>query len=321
MAGVDIATAEEDISNTVIFDGFPDVGLFTLEKSSRAVYVRDEAGIGVVTLSGGYRYDSAAYTFTPSTPAERDFHAHAGDIGATVTVNERTALFAGVSRSFRYPVLDELFDFFTNTILADLVPQASLDIQGGVRIDTGVAQASISVFQLATDDEIFFNPAGGAFGFGANENLDGKSRRTGLELAISALVGRVDLGGTVTVLDTSIEGGRYDGQEMPGVAARRASVQVRLPLSSRLSLGLDGSYTGERPFEGDFDDQFGPQEGYFLLDAKVTFRQGRGRVFVDLKNLLDEEYSEYGVIGGFPAQRAYYPSPGIHALAGVDFTF
>jgi iron complex outermembrane receptor protein len=321
VAGVDLATAEEDISNTVIFGGPPDVGLFTLKKASRAAYLRDEASTGALTLTGGYRYDSAGYTFTPSTPSERDFHAHAGDVGATVRVNEQASLFAGVSRSFRYPVLDELFDFFSNTILTGLDPQSSVGLEGGIRVDAGVAQASVSVFRLVTDDEIFFNPAGGPFGSGANENLDGTSRRSGLTVAISTLVGRVDLGGTATVLDTTIEGGRYDGEEMPGVAPWQASVLARLPLSNRLSLGLDGSYTGARRFEGDFGDEFGRQDGYFVLDAKLTLRQGRARLFVDLKNLLDEEYSEYGVIGRFPTERAYYPSPGIHAFAGVDFTF
>jgi len=37
--------------------------------------------------------------------------------------------------------------------------------------------------------------------------------------------------------------------------------------------------------------------------------------------VFDQDYSEYGVLGGFPTQRAYYPSPGIHAIAGVEFGF
>ena len=44
-------------------------------------------------------------------------------------------------------------------------------------------------------------------------------------------------------------------------------------------------------------------------------------MFADLKNLLDEEYSEYGVLGGFPTERAFYPSPGRRAFAGVEVKF
>jgi outer membrane receptor protein involved in Fe transport len=320
VAGIDLASAEEDIGNTVVFDGVEDVGVFTLKKDGHAFFARDEVSAGALTLTGGYRYDAATYRFMPSEPSEREFHAHAGDLGATLQLNDRTAVFGSASRSFRYPLLDELFDFFSNTIVVDLEPQASLDLQAGVRVDGGSAQASVSVFWLTTDDEIFFNPAGG-FGFGANQNLDGRSRRSGLDLALSTLVERVSLAGTLTLLDTVIRGGRYDGEEMPSAAAARATVQARVPLSSRISFGLEGVYTGPRRFEGDFADEYPKQKSYFLLDAKVTYSHGRGRLFVDVKNLLDAEYSEFGVLGGFPRQRAVYPSPGIHALAGFDLTF
>jgi iron complex outermembrane receptor protein len=321
VVGADVAAAEEDITNTVVFGGVPDTGRFTLEKTGRAAYVRDEVGLGRATVTGGYRYDAASYAFAPSTPLGRDFSMHAADIGSTVRMTDAVSAFAGVSRSFRYPLLDELFDFFSNTILDTLGPQSSLDVEGGVRAESAAVRASATVFHLATEDEIFFNPAGGAFGFGANENLDGTTRRTGLEVAVSALFGDVEVGGTFTVLRTSIDGGRYDGEAIPGVARQRATLLLRVPIPARLSLGLDGVYTGARRFEGDFGNQFGTQDDVFLLDAKVTYRQGRARLFVDVKNLLDEEYSEYGVIGGFPAQRAIYPSPGIHAFTGIDFTF
>jgi outer membrane receptor protein involved in Fe transport len=108
---------------------------------------------------------------------------------------------------------------------------------------------------------------------------------------------------------------------MPGVAARRGSLQLHVPVSARLSVSVAGAYTGSRRFEGDFDDAFGRQEGHFLLDAKVAWQAGATRLFVDVKNVLDQEYDEYGVIGGFPSQRAFYPSPGVHAFAGVEVGF
>jgi iron complex outermembrane receptor protein len=277
--------------------------------------------MGRVTVSGGYRYDNASYTFEPSTPSGRDFSMHAADVGSTVRLSGGLSAFAGVSRSFRYPLLDELFDFFSNTIVDTLGPQSSFDVEGGLRVESGTASGSITVFHLATDEEIFFNPAGGAFGFGANENLDGATARAGLEAAASVLVGSVEVGGSFAVVQTSIDGGNYDGEAIPGVARQRATVRLRVPLSTRLSMGLDGTYTGSRRFEGDFADRFGTQDAFFVTDAKITYRHGRARLFVDVKNLFDAEYNEYGVIGGFPVQRAIYPSPGIHAFTGIDVTF
>ncbi len=321
VAGFDASSAEEDITNTVVFAGVPDTGLFTLKKVSRGLYVQDELRAGRTALTAGYRYDQGDYSFKPSTPDQQDYDAHAGSLGATFAVTKQATVFGRVSHSFRYPVLDELFDFFGNTIQTSLVPQRSTDFEGGVRLELKATQANISIFRLNAEDEIFFNPVGGAFGFGANENLDGTSHRAGLEVATSSQFGIVQVGGTLTFVKTDIDGGRYDGERMPGVPGWRATIHAHLPVTSRLSLGLEGLFVGQRRFEGDFGGTFPEQDAYFVLNTKLAYRQGRARLFIDLKNLLDEEYSEYGVLGGFPTQRAFYPSPGMHALAGVEVRF
>lgn len=318
VAGGDVTDASQDISNTVVFGGSPDLGLFTLGKLSRGVYVQDSVSSGPVSVAGGYRYDHADYSFAPSTPGSRAFGAHAGSFGATLRLSEEVGVFARASRSFRYPVLDELFDFFGNTIQTGITPQRSTDAEGGIRMQVNAARASLSVFTIATHAEIFFNRAGG---FGANENLDGTSRRTGIQLAVTVPVDIVRLAGTYTLTDTSIDGGAYDGRSMPGVATHRATVQAGLPLTARLTLDFEGLFTGARHFEGDFSNQFGEQDSYVLVDAKLVYRQGDARLFVNLKNLLDEEYAEYGVLGGFPTERAFYPSAGRHALAGIEIEF
>jgi iron complex outermembrane receptor protein len=320
VAGADLVKGSQDITNTVVFGGFPDVGVFSLERTDRAVYARDEAVVGPLTVAAGYRYDSADYTFEPSTPSRRAFHAHAAHLGATVKASDQAIVFAHVSRSFRYPVLDELFDFFSNTIQTAVTPQRSIDAEGGVRLLVAGARASVSLFRLSTDDEIFFNPTGGA-GFGANENLDGTSLRSGLALAVSAPVGRLSVAGSYTLTDTSIDGGAFDGLPMPGVAKHRGSVQMDVPLIQPFTLGVEALFVGARRFDGDFAGAFDTIEGYALVDARVAYRRGPSRVFVDLKNLFDEDYTEYGALGGFPTERAYYPSPGRHLLVGVEVGF
>ena len=321
VAGLDVSSAEEDITNTVVLGGFPDVGVFTLEKVSRGVYLQNELRAGRAAITGGYRYDHAAYSFTPSTPARQDYNAHAGSLGLAFAATSRTTLFGRVSRSFRYPVLDELFDFFGNTIQSSLVPQRSVDLEGGLRLESGRLRASVSLFRAVTEDEILYNPIGGAFGFGANENLDGTSHRTGLDASVSTQAGRVHIGGTLSVVRADIDGGSYDGKHMPGVPTSRVTLLTRIPVGHRMSLGLEGLYVGARPFEGDFGAAFPGQGAYVLLNAKIASQQGPARLFLDVKNLLNREYSEYGVLGGFPTERAFYPSPGIHARAGVELRF
>jgi iron complex outermembrane receptor protein len=314
VAGADLAAADEDVA----FSGFTDV--FKLKKTSAGLYVNDEWRAGATTVTGGYRYEAASYEFAPSDPADRDFDEHAANGGVTVNVASGAAVFGRISRAFRMPVLDEMFDFFGRTITLDLVPQRSLDVAGGVRVERGTTRASVSVFRLLTDEEIYYNPVGG-FGFGANENLDGTSRRTGIELAASTLAEGVEVGGTYVFTATSIDGGAYDGQEMPGVPRHRFTVYGRLPLPSSLTLGVETRFVGERPFEGDFTAAYGAQDAYFVADARLAYRRSGLRVFLDLKNLFDEQYAEYGVLAAFPEETAFYPSPGFHALVGVEVGF
>jgi iron complex outermembrane receptor protein len=318
VGGFDVSRSRERIGNTSTFTGF---SLFTLTRTDRGGYVQDEAQIGRASVTAGYRYDAARFDFDPSDPSRARYHSQAGSVGATVAAVPGTTVFGRVSRSFRYPVLDELFDFFGNTIAGNIVPQRSTDVEGGLRLERGPLQASLSVFHSRTGDEIFFNPVGGAFASGANENLDGTAARTGFEAELAARAGRVDLGGTLTVLRARIDGGLYDGARVPGVPRTRASFIAGVPLGRGVSLRLDGQYVGARLFEGDLSGELGDQDDYFVADARVAFDRGRMRLFIDVKNLFNAEYSAYGVLAGFPTERAFYPSPGIHALAGVEVRF
>jgi hypothetical protein len=42
---------------------------------------------------------------------------------------------------------------------------------------------------------------------------------------------------------------------------------------------------------------------------------------LDINNLLDEEYEEFGVLGSFPTQETLFPSPEINFLVGISAAF
>ena len=44
-------------------------------------------------------------------------------------------------------------------------------------------------------------------------------------------------------------------------------------------------------------------------------------MFLDINNVTDKKYSEYGVLGGFPLEEAFYPSPERNVLFGVSAEF
>ena len=54
--------------------------------------------------------------------------------GANYNFYDKSSIYIRLeTRSFRYPVLDEIFNFFTNTIDTTLIPQTSDNYEFGIR--------------------------------------------------------------------------------------------------------------------------------------------------------------------------------------------
>ncbi len=58
-----------------------------------------------------------------------------------------------------------------------------------------------------------------------------------------------------------------------------------------------------------------------MVNSKLKYRWNDLTAFLDINNLFDEEYSEFGVIGGFPVENAFFPSPKRNFLAGLSVDF
>ncbi|MEF9438084.1 MAG: TonB-dependent receptor, partial [Candidatus Mariimomonas ferrooxydans] len=123
--GVDYLKAEEKILNDSLFFGMRTTGEFELEKENYGYYVHDEIRVtDKLLISGGYRYDRADFTFHPSTPGHTTMDEDLFTAGVNYNFYRKSYVYFSFSKSFRYPVLDELFSFFTNTIDTGLIPQS-----------------------------------------------------------------------------------------------------------------------------------------------------------------------------------------------------
>ena len=323
VVGGDFSVVTERIVNTTVFTGVSSVGLFELEKMNQGFYLHDELfpqkDIG---LSGGYRFDRVEYAFTPSSPSRTTLNEHLATAGVNYALSGDAYLYLGFSQGFRYPLLDELFNFFSNTIDRTLTGQTSNSYEVGLRQTySGASFGQINYFYVNTENEIFFNPTGGAFGFGANENLDGRTRRHGIEVSAGGTVHEVSASGSYVYTHATILDGGLAGRRVPNVPAHRLTLQTLIPLSERFRLGVDGRFVGVRLFESDYGNSFGDQEAYVVVNLKAQYDLGRVELFADFRNLLDREYAEYGVLGGFPVERAFFPSPGFHMHVGTTLGF
>jgi iron complex outermembrane receptor protein len=318
-AGFDYQKADEDILN----DSEYPLGThnpkdkFELKKENYGYYAHDEISLtDRLHISGGYRYDKAKFSFDPgdSTSMSEDVYT----AGLNYTFYKRSYVYLSYSRSFRYPVFDELFSFITNEINSSLVPQTSDDYEAGIRLYfSDDFFVNLSAFRLDTDREIVFNP-----NTYENENLDGMTRRNGLEISFDAKAAEwLTLKGGYSYLDAEITEGAFKGKQVPNVPKHKATMTAVSSIGKNMTLVLTGIYVGERPFVSDFDNHYSDQKSYFILNTKFTYKWKSLKAYVEINNVTNKEYSEYGVIGGYPPEQAFYPSPKRNAMAGVSIEF
>jgi len=324
--GLDFENAAEDITNTTSYSVYPEV--FELGKENYGFYIHDEIYLlDSIAISGGYRYDKAEFTFKPSTPDRTEMSENLYTAGINYNFYKKSYAYFSFSHSFRYPVIDELFNFSYNTINTDLVPQTSDDYELGVRyFFTPSLFANVNLFYIDTENEIIYDPASydPASGFlGANVNLDGKTRREGLEVVLSKVYEKMTLSGSYTYTDAKIIGGNYDGSKCPNVPRHKATLNTLFSLGHGFSLNVNGFWVGERPFVSDWANAFDEQDDYFVLNTKLKYCWKNLTAFLNINNLTNEEYSEYVVLSIFsiPPEEAFYPSPKINFLAGISADF
>jgi iron complex outermembrane receptor protein len=317
--GFDYGDVDEEIVNDSLFFGFRSMAEFDLKKESKGYFLHDELRVmDNLFLSGGYRYDRAEFSFHPSTPERTTMDEDAYTAGANYTFQDKSYVYASYSKSFRYPVLDELFSFFTNTIVSGLVPQRSDDYEIGIRhyLDDE-SYIQVNLYRIDTDNEIFYN----AETF-ANENLDDKTRRDGVEVSFNTrLFAWLLMNGSYTYMDAEIEDGMFEGSNVPNIPNHKATLGTEIAPVKGLVIALNGIYIGERLFISDFANDFDDQEDYIVVNGKIKYTWKNLTAFLDVNNLFNKEYSEYGVLGTFPLEKAFFPSPKRNFLVGLSIDF
>jgi len=319
--GFDYYRAHEDIRNRSLSNGQVKVGQFDLKKNNYGLYVHDAfSATGKLTLSAGYRWDRVDYEFAPTAPGARNSVDHDEKVfsaGLNYRFLDRSHVYFSFAQSFRYPVLDEIFSFFNNTINSDLKPQTTDNYEFGIRHDiTDHLYGSINLFRLDTKDELFYNS-----GLHRNENLGPQTRRDGIEVATGFDSKRVSLRGSYTYRDTEIRGGVFAGNEIPNVPRHQASLDLVWRPMNGLSLALNGIQVGERYFEGDFANDLKKQNDYRVFNLKIRYAWQKYTAFLDLNNIFNETYSPYGVVGPAHADPARYPAPEFNLFAGLRFDY
>jgi len=241
---------------------------------------------------------------------------------AWTTERTRTRLHASYGTGQKAPTFVERFGFFPDQFVGnpDLVPETSTGWEAGIEQPLFDSRISLGATYFHEDlqDEIngfAFDPVTGGF---TAENLDGESKRRGVEVTARARVSAgLRVSGSYTYLDAT-EPDSFTGDSTREIRRPRHVASLNGDwqfFDSRADVNLNLTYVGDRT-----DVFFGPPtfdetvdlDSYYLASVAVSYRATEQvRVYARVENLLDDNYEDvYG-----------YSTPGRGAYAGIGLSF
>jgi outer membrane receptor protein involved in Fe transport len=280
-----------------------------------------------VRLSGGVRWDRIADDFHVEA-VRKDDEAWSPRVGLNVRLGDLTAepvsLYVQASRSFKAPTLDQLFDphpfqdFEGNTFSIsnpNLVPQKAENLEIGISRQGRTLQWDVLAYRMTVDNEIDFNPATFAY-----ENI-GASLHRGVEATIRLAAG-AGISPFVSYAWSRVESrtGEHEGKQLKNIPEHlvRAGVVARLPAGFEAS--AIWTWMGSRWLD---DDNVYPLGDDSIVDLRLAKSFGSLRARLDLSNLTNTRYSQYGFAltdfftgGQVPY---YYPGARFAARFGIDW--
>lgn len=235
-----------------------------------------------------------------------------------------TRLHAGLGTGQKAPTFIERFGFFPNQFIGnpDLKPEKSRGWEAGIEQPLWSSRVSLGAtyFREELENEIngfAFDP--NTFLFTA-ENLDGDSKRRGVEVsALARVTETLRLTGSYTYTDAT-EPDPFTGADTREIRRSRHSASLNGDwrfLASKADLNVNLTYVGDQNdtfFE--VTPPFGTQtinlDSYYLASVAASYRlTEQASVYARVENLLDEDYENvYG-----------YNTPGVGAYAGIRLGF
>ncbi len=319
--GFDLYRSKSEIESETSFFGLTFFNESEVMKRSKGIYLNNEFSIlDNLVLSLGYRHEWVNYEFFQETPRLKDKTSDnepAFNISLDYLFGKRSSAFLSYKRSFRFPVSDELLQFFPVVqINPAMKPQRGYHYEGGIRhFFNEKIEANITLFWIDLKNEIFFNPL--TF---ANENYE-ETRRQGIETGVKINpFPWLSIWGNYSYIRPLLRGGAFSGSEIPSVSRHKGTLGTDIDLGRGFTFNARANFFGPRRFISDWANQIDRLGEYYTLDTKLSFAYKGFKAFVGINNMFDRKYAEYAVIDAL-GNRFYYPSPERNFIGGISYTF
>jgi len=334
--GFDYYHSNSKIDSESFFFGSTTFDGIETTKKSTGLYLLDEFSIlENLILSLGGRWEWVTYDISQDLSGVKDRKRDsepAWNVGLNYLFGKGSSAFVSVKRSFRFPVTDELTQYIFEPpdfqpkiqINPAMKPQTGYHYEAGIRyVFRDWLEGNLTLFWIDLKNEIFYNPD--TF---TNENAE-KTRRQGFEVGLRMKpLEWVSLWGNYGYIRPLMRGGAFSGNDIPNIPRHKGSIGADInfgkifPKESLKGLSINAkvNFIGSRYFISDWANQVDKLDGYYTLDAKLSYSWKGFKAFVGVNNITNQKYAEYGVLN-FLKQPNYYPSPERNFFGGISYTF
>jgi iron complex outermembrane receptor protein len=274
-------------------------------------------------VSAGIRWDRIDDDFQARGSDTHDAWSPRGGLNFRLgNLDSPVAVYFQASHSFKAPTLDQLFDphpfddFQGGTFTIsnpNLVPQEADNYELGISQQGNRFRWEVLTYRMNVDNEIDFDPA--TFSY---QNI-GKSLHQGVEAGARVTFGAVSPFLSYAWTRVESRTGEHEGKQLKNIPEQllRAGLAVTLPAGFEAT--AIWTYMAERWLD---DDNLIPLGSASVVDLRIAKSFGPLRARLDLSNLTDTKYSQYGFgIFGFEGEQVpyYYPGARFGARVGVDW--
>ncbi len=294
-----------------------------INRNYYALFINDNAFLTphlTVNLGGRIqkeKFDFDYYSASLTVDDRLNFYEESYEAGINYQINNNN-FFINLSRGFRIPKTDEYFSAFASPpVNKNLKPQVSKTIVAGLNTNpTNKINVSIDFFIMRINNELYYDPL--TF---SNANYK-KTTHKGLNLNIKfTLSSSTELSLGYRATQARFRKGPYNNKEIPAVPHSKLNISFNHKFPKGISINIDTVYRSKTYLINDLNNSLDKLNSFWVTNVGLQYKKKNLEFYVSIRNIFNEQYSEYAATNSTATKKALYPSPERNYLWGVKIRF
>lgn len=280
------------------------------EKNSLGGFIINSSTIEKFRFTQGYRRQNIEYK--GDRFATRKFKEDAIELTGSYLYSDSGSTYVSYTKGFRAPNTDEI-----NAWAGEFNPQKTETYEIGVKDFVGNTYISTSVFYIETENEIFYG-VNKNDEFNKNRNLDGTSKRKGIEFSLEHYFDKLTISESITYMKTEFK----EGKDIPGIPNIKGVLNFNYKFNEKLSMNNSWEYYGKSYDSNDEANEREKIDSYLLSGLTFVYDFQDGLVInAGINNLFNEKYYDYVGYSSYSKTHNYYPAPERNYYIGFKYSF